>query len=453
MMGLFDSLKSVLAESRTLDLPFAILDCETTGLDSKKNRILELSIINWSPTSGTKSEWVQRFNPQGPVGATEIHGITDADVADMPIFTELVPDIVKNLQGKVLVAHNARFDLAFLRYELDRSGWKMPYINGFCTFQESKYFLPNLERRRLSDCCDAIGVNLEDAHSALGDARATRDLLAHYLDMSHKPVLNSSQISLMKEDVSRQWPTKATMAPKAFKFVSGPATQSSTSGDFNKFIREVLANLNLERILRGLPELGATEYIEKVLQSLEDGLIDSSEQKMIDAVAGTLELSSEVTSNLNRSILREACVEVWRDGSISALERDHLSRLAEVLNVEAKVLTKSLKEAESIRYTEANVEINEIPADWELGEPLRLGDRVCFTGGDPVMRYKLETKSVSQGLRVSSTISSKTSLLVADGDFSGNKLRDAQEKGIRIVTYSDYAKMVEFVQISKKASA
>lgn len=445
-MGIFDSIKSAIAEARTLDLPFAILDCETTGLDSKKNRILELSVIHWDLISGTKNEWVQRFNPQGSVGATEIHGITDDDVSEMPIFTELAQDIVKMLQGNVLVAHNAKFDLAFLRYELDRSGWKMPYVNGFCTLQESKYFLPHLDRRRLIDCCDAIGVNLEGAHSALGDARATRDLLSYYIDMSVKPVLNSSQINLMKSDMSLAWPTRPTQQPKPFKFVEPKKGSSNKSDDFRKFIKDAISGVNMARVIRDVDLNGANEYVEKVLEAIEDGLIDSAEQNAIDLISETLELSDEITSKLNRSILREACIQVWLDGSVSTAEREYVTRLSELLKIDSKELGKILKEAEQIRYSEAEVEVKELPLDWSLGEPLYLGDRICFTGGDPVTRYKLETKSVKQGLRVSSSISSKSRLLVADGDFSGNKLRDAQEKGIRIVTYSDFDKLVDYVQ-------
>ena len=151
---------------------FAVIDVETTGLSPQGDRILELAILRTDRGGRVLDEWVTRFNPQGPVGATHIHGITEADVAHARVFAEVIPELNARLTGLAMVAHNARFDLAFLRSEFARAGWALPLLPSLCTLDASRFYLPDLDRRRLPDCCTASGIRLLDAHSAMGDARA-----------------------------------------------------------------------------------------------------------------------------------------------------------------------------------------------------------------------------------------------------------------------------------------
>ncbi|MGO1284545.1 MAG: exonuclease domain-containing protein, partial [Brachybacterium sp.] len=189
-MGLLDRLLRRTPSTADTDAPtspaiprFAVLDVETTGLDADRDRILELAILRADEHGRVIDQRATRFHPDGPVGATHIHGITDADVAGAPRFRDLAITIGTALQDLVVVAHNAEFDLGFLRAEFARAGLPMPRFRTYCTLQGSTLYLPQLRRRRLSDCCAALGVTLQGAHSALGDALATADLLARYLAM------------------------------------------------------------------------------------------------------------------------------------------------------------------------------------------------------------------------------------------------------------------------------
>lgn len=107
----------------------------------------------------------------GPVGATHVHGITAADVASAPAFRHVINEISERLRGRALVARHAAFDVAFLSAEYERAGSSLPSLPTLCTLDASNYYLPDLSRRRLADCCWASGIRLCDAHSALGDAR------------------------------------------------------------------------------------------------------------------------------------------------------------------------------------------------------------------------------------------------------------------------------------------
>ena len=160
---------------------FAVLDVETTGLCPTDERIIELAILRADEHGRPIDQWVSRFHPEKPVGAAHVHGICDADVAHAPRFSDLAVTVGRALQGMVVVAHNADFDLSFLRAEFARASLPMPIFTTYCTLEGSSLYLPELRRRRLGDCCAMLGITIEKAHSALGDAYATAGLLQRYL--------------------------------------------------------------------------------------------------------------------------------------------------------------------------------------------------------------------------------------------------------------------------------
>jgi len=71
-------------------------------------------------------------------------GLTQDDVADAPVFAEVLPELNRRLSKSAVAAHNARFDLAFLRHEYRRAGWNLPFVPALCTLEASAYHLPTL---------------------------------------------------------------------------------------------------------------------------------------------------------------------------------------------------------------------------------------------------------------------------------------------------------------------
>ncbi len=134
-MGLFDKWRSPApAKHRGDSAPepfapvggFTVVDVETTGLSPRSHRVLEIAVVRTDATGQVTGEWSRRIDPEGPVGATHIHGITADDVRGAPKFGELIPHLNQWMQGTVVVAHNARFDLAFIRTEYSNAGWDLP---------------------------------------------------------------------------------------------------------------------------------------------------------------------------------------------------------------------------------------------------------------------------------------------------------------------------------------
>ena len=111
------------AQSIPLERPLAILDIESTGVAPHRDRIVELSILKMLPGGGSESRtW--RVNPgiPIPVEVTEIHGISDEDVAREPEFRRLAPQVAEFLQDCDLVGFGIlQFDLPILRIEFERA--------------------------------------------------------------------------------------------------------------------------------------------------------------------------------------------------------------------------------------------------------------------------------------------------------------------------------------------
>lgn len=190
-----------------MDLPatsgFAVLDLETTGFSARTERIVEVAVVHVSADGVLGREWSTLVHPdRSTVGATHVHGIRPADVRDAPRFGAIVAPLVEVLAGRVVVAHNTGFDVPFLRTELERAGVAMPEVAQLCTLQESRRHLPELVKRKLADCCAAAGVTLSGAHSALGDARATAELLGCYLRAAGP----GAHAALLRRATTTPWP-------------------------------------------------------------------------------------------------------------------------------------------------------------------------------------------------------------------------------------------------------
>ncbi|MGD8600248.1 MAG: exonuclease domain-containing protein, partial [Gemmatimonadota bacterium] len=165
-----------------LDRPLVFFDLETTGLDLKNDRIVELAFIKMTPT-GDVLERVRRFNPGIPIPAeaTAVHGITDADVADEVTFCRTARNLVDILDGCDLAGFNIkRFDLHMLIYELRRCGVEFSLAGR--RILDMQTIFHREERRDLSAAAKFyLDREHEEAHTALGDIRTSAAVLGAQL--------------------------------------------------------------------------------------------------------------------------------------------------------------------------------------------------------------------------------------------------------------------------------
>lgn len=456
-MGIFDKVKKITEAIQTASNSpvtsdygkFVVLDVETTGLDPEVHRIIEIALV--TVENGTATEaWTSRFNPEGPVGKTEIHGITDADVKHAPKFRDLVTEVLSRTSEVAVVAHNARFDLAFLRAEFERAGIKSPWIPSICTMNASNYYQPYLSRRRLQDCCEDIGIEIENAHSAAGDAIATAKLFHYFLSNDKEPLPRQQDLETVRNPSSQVYQASET-SPKS-NYVRDQIKREASSRAVRPN-QSVVAELG--KLLKAcsfaeiLPEEsfeGQFEYLEKVVESLSDGNISESESAELSAVAKIYSLTEQQIDMANRSLLKALAIQALKDESISVLERDELSDVAVMLGLPKNSVTEVVKDAKELRANSLSRNLLPLPDSWKLGEPLRVGQKVVFTGCDPEQRASLEKESRKLGVAISSGVSKKTSLLITDGSYVGNKANDAAKLGVRVVTPDEFEFMLKYIQ-------
>lgn len=166
-----------------LQKPIVFFDLETTGVNAIHDRIVEISYIKVFPDGNEESETL-RINPERhiPEQSSAIHGIYDEDVKDCPTFKQVARDIAAIFVNSDIAGFNSNyFDVPMLVEEMLRAGIDFDITK--CRLIDVQNIYHKLEQRTLSAAYKFYcGKNLEDAHSAQADTRATYEVLKAQLD-------------------------------------------------------------------------------------------------------------------------------------------------------------------------------------------------------------------------------------------------------------------------------
>jgi len=435
---------------------FAVLDLETTGFSPARDRIVEVAVIHVDATGRLGERWTSLVHPgRASTGPEHVHGISPDDVRGAPRFEHLADTLVALLAGRVLVAHNAAFDVPFLRTELARAGVSAPHVPHLCTLEHSHHHLPHLGRRRLADCCAAAGVDLDGAHAALADATATAGLLAWYL---RAPTATASGTdALLRSAAQLAWPQRSGPAvpappglriplPRAALDDRAARAQPAAPGR----LAALLAELPLDSSDLPLPE--AAGYLELLATAMADGVLTDAEVEQLVEAAHRSGLTRAQVHAAHRGTLLALARAAVADGVLSRAERADLTATAAALGLDAAEVTSVLGDARTERAGELSASTTALPDGWTAGEPLHVGDAVAFTGGGAERRAALERRARDAGLRVTSAVSRRTAALVTDDAHSGTgKARTALELGTRIVDLRTFEVLVGHVQAAEGA--
>jgi len=168
---------------------FVVVDLETTGLDPTENRIIEIGVVRY--VNGKEKEVFEKLvNPEVPIPdfITKLTGITDEDVAKSPKIDDVFDSLSSFIGNSPIIGHQINFDTAFLEYHLrtkyndfadwDKESQRFKYLTNIRmdTLFLSRIFLPFLQRFKLSTVAAYFDIDLERAHRAIDDARATGNI-------------------------------------------------------------------------------------------------------------------------------------------------------------------------------------------------------------------------------------------------------------------------------------
>ncbi|WP_284760486.1 3'-5' exonuclease [Curtobacterium sp. MEB011] len=252
-------------------------------------------------------------------------------------FADVAATVVAGIAGLPVIAHNAKFDLAFLRAELTAAGWDAPWVASYCTLEASYAYLPQMDRRRLVDCCWATGVTLDNAHSALGDARATAGLVRAYIATNGGPdaVLLEAQATAQ----ATAWPSGPSRTPDTVterqarsSVRSAPLRITPGRPATPPLLAQVSAMSLLEVIEEGAP-VGTTAYLEQLFEALEDGDISEDESVALQELCAAYELSPADIAAAHEAFLLALAHRAVDDGHVSHAERRELKSIASLLSV------------------------------------------------------------------------------------------------------------------------
>lgn len=408
---------------------YAVIDFETTGFSpAKHDRVVEVGVVLVDDRGAIEDHWSTLVNPKRDMGATHVHGITAADVLNAPTFDMVAPKLLTSLSGRTLVAHNARFDLSFLRAELSRAGYvcaeNTPYL---CTMEWSGRFLQGASRK-LGDCCRLAGVVNECGHSAEADALATAGLLAYYMRTAGEPVPWHQIVSAV---AGYSWPTLASAILDVALVVRRAAREAPDS-----WLDKVTSNV--ERVADPAIE----SYVDVLERALLDGYLSAHEKQDLIDIAEDLGLHREQLDKVHRVYLSALASAAWADGVVSLDEQFTLSQIAASLSIAQDEAKQILIDAQGERSSFDVPTLHLAP-----------GDRIVFTGELMIPRDQWVARILDLGME-HGTVTKATRLVVAaDPDSLSGKAAKARDYGVPIITEVAFEKVISEMEERKAARA
>ena len=169
-------------KGQSIDTTYCVLDLETTGLSAKTEKITEIGIMKIQ-----NGEVVDKFcefvNPEKPIPerVQEVTNITDEMVKNSPTIDKMFPKVLDFIKGSVLVAHNAAFDIGFLKKNAKDLGYDFDftYVD---TLPLARKLYPELKKHKLGKIAEHLKIKVEVAHRALDDVDTTVKVLKFMME-------------------------------------------------------------------------------------------------------------------------------------------------------------------------------------------------------------------------------------------------------------------------------
>jgi DNA polymerase-3 subunit epsilon len=414
-----------LADIPLRDLTFCIIDVETTGLSPTGDRVVEVGAVRCSADGRVLNELHTLVDPEGPVGPTSIHGIDQQMVAGAPRFFELAPELLALIDGAVLVAHNAAFDMGFLRAEMARSGALVDQFPYICTMAFRRQVgLPGPRAHKLQWACWQEGVAIDEAHAAVCDARATGALLSRYVTFANECGRRSLSDLTAQGRSADSWlssPLRSAPGnghpPVRFRPRTGPRPSPGTLHRQQPAPAEVLRAYELA-----------------LAAAAADFEIDPYEVDELHSLVTDLGMTSHQVRSVHEAHVQRLLDDRLADGVLTWAEQQEVRGFARLLGMADERVLSLFEQAASIATVEGHGSLIE--------GTLGAGISVCFTGEFVVMpltREEVSALAQDAGMAVGPGVTKKLDLLVcADPHAGTSKLRKAADYGTVVVDQATF---------------
>jgi DNA polymerase-3 subunit epsilon len=384
-------------------LEYVSFDVETTGLN-KSDRIVEIGFVAFSDGKVIE-EWSTLLNPLRDIGKSNIHGITPTMVSAAPLFEDVINDIFRMINGRVLVAHNLSFDVRMLIQEFNRANTQGEIGKGFCTMIASRRLLAG-SGDSLAATCSELGVETVKAHSALGDARMTMQIFQNLME-------DEQEVSPALVEYQRDLNPSRILTREAFRPEPDDALDR-----IRAFTQKVPFPTSDEKFVA---------YLLLLNMAMQDLVISKNEQAELDHWAEDLGVTKQEVMSLHQGYLDSFIQAALRDGVITIQEREMIEAVGKALNLPV-----------SIPNAPQPIQANE--------DNLSVGKRICFTGeatgfsGNIINRDELEALAAKVGLHPVRDVTKKGCdiLVAADTSTMSGKAKKAKEWGIPVISVEKF---------------
>lgn len=305
---------------------FTAIDIETTGLDPGADQIVEIGLVKFTADGTVLDEFATLVDsPGSSLGAREVHGILDDDLTGAPRLDQVLPEAFAFMAGTALVAHNLDFEGGFLAAAAAHTRLTLPPVLGLCTLQTSRRQLEGRAFSLTSMYKTATGGWNDQRHTALGDARAVREVLLWLLRTSpHRLYL--------------------TQAPPAA--IPVPMRQCAIScrpvGLSRASVAELLDAFPQSPVIRVGDPLAISQYQAVLADAVEDGRLTYEEAAALTDQARLTRLTGTQLRQLHQKAWEAAFPEHRSDwATLSATHRKEMYLLADALGL--TVLAEELR--------------------------------------------------------------------------------------------------------------
>ncbi|WGI35941.1 exonuclease domain-containing protein (plasmid) [Mycolicibacterium aubagnense] len=160
---------------------WTIVDVETTGFEPQTHRVISIAALAIGADGTIEQTMSTLLNPGVDPGPTNIHGITPAMLIGQPTFADIAPALAEILAGRIMVAHNAAFDHAFLAAEAHRAGLRLPVDTVLCTLELATRLPLTINNHRLATLAEHWNITQTRPHDAHDDALVLSRILPRAL--------------------------------------------------------------------------------------------------------------------------------------------------------------------------------------------------------------------------------------------------------------------------------
>ncbi|GAB5522922.1 MAG: exonuclease domain-containing protein [Roseivirga sp.] len=263
---------------------YAIVDIETTGGSAAYHKITEIAILIHDGKR-VVDEYQTLINPERgiPIGITTLTGISNEMVVDAPRFYEVAKEIFQMLEGNIFVAHNVNFDYSFIKKEFQDLGGNLN-LKKLCTVRLSRKIIPGFKSYSLGRLCDELGIANHARHRAMGDARATAELMTLLVERDE-----NNQIQRFLKRNSREADLPPYLPKETFDNLPEATGVYYFHDEHGKILYVGKAN-DIKKRVRN--HFSSTDVVYK--QGLKDKLYDISYELCGDEMIAFLLESSEI---------------------------------------------------------------------------------------------------------------------------------------------------------------